>query len=254
MDTKKLIKSKSPAAAVIILFNGDHHEVSAEVYERITTADKDELIRLHSDKVDAVKPSGIVEILEPQEYREKYPDKNPDRGRQVPLEYGGDKNFSIGQIAEQFLWVKEVFNYGGDMGTLVRKVWDALEKVETESQFEQFCIKNKAKTADGKITTGLGRTKTGAEIRLPFAYPFYCEIWKAIEAGRRKAAWVAEKNFKGMGVDGVMDAASKTSHIESLVRGLKKTEVEKTAAGKKIMGSARKKYTQIKAQAAVVHN
>lgn len=61
--------------AVITLFSGSHYWIEQHTLDQIRRSQKDEFIQPDPTKLTMFRVSGINEIMTPQEYREKYPEK-----------------------------------------------------------------------------------------------------------------------------------------------------------------------------------
>lgn len=238
-----MTKQRPPFVAVALLMNGDHHKLTQEVYNQLLEAAESDAIVPDPSKLNFFRKSGVTEVLSLEDYEKMHPEKKPELGRQVPISYSGNRLHSVTVICDQFRWIQEAFNFF-QLEELVNKAWDKMNRLETEAEFRSFCIRHKALMPDGSVSASNYTDKHGREQWVTWAYSLFREIWKAIEAGRQKAGWVAEKSFEGMDIE-IPDSG--ISHIENLAKGLKLTN-----SNYPLLQAMRERARQIKAMAATV--
>ncbi len=188
-----------------------------------------------------------IKFMGPErEYYDKYPENNP-KGNFASQSYP-IRDFD--EMAEKYT----DFKYPR-LKELSDKVYGQLKNLN-DKQFQEYCLKHKAILPDGSVSTTVITEKDGDKKSAAFAFPFFIDIWNLIQREKEKRNYAVEMSWeqleKGAGYEGVINFATKTSHIEAMARGIKKAIDKRKKEGleskntEELLKSARKRYALVK--------
>lgn len=221
----------------VITHKDSHHHITAEQERRLADIGLDDLINIDGN---SIKGSSIAEVLTNEAYRHTYPDKKPSDTHQ---RYNPAPQ-SFEDIVEKYAWATTAYKFP-DMMTLVALTQKKLDA--WTGTFENFCIKHKAITSNGDTIPSKYTDEKG-EHSAVFAYPFFMDVQRLIEARKRKASYAEEQSWgdiiQGKLTDQPIDERSFT---EKMSDWYDRNPTKKDGAGYKFFSEHSKgKYKQVK--------
>lgn len=209
---------------VLVFKDKSKMEVTAKQADSITELSSDPKIRGFDVDGKFIAFDHIAKVLSIAEYYEQYPSSKVEPGRAY-LEPPTD----LQDIVNKFDWASTVFNFIS-MFELVTLTHEQLSHCKTDQDFREFCIKHKALTRNGVVTTGVYADDKGKTQRVPFAYPLFLEVWHYIQGKRRNLDDAKEMTWEEIenGLAGVSDQLNKINPSKwkkALEKSLQSTEI-----------------------------